>query len=89
MYTEEEAEKLICPLNTPFMSCKASKCMAWRWYEGKLEKREFHEMGKVPTGDGWICELSDEGREQYAIKSRWTRRNPNRTGYCNIAGKPE
>ena len=90
MHTEDEAEKLICPLNTPFMTCRASKCAAWRWLDREpLETREFSQMGQSPPGDGWVCELSDEGREKFHLKSRWTRRNPDRTGYCGLAGKPE
>jgi len=65
--------------------CIGSACMAWQWNDPPTERVEAVIMGHRPDGDGWVCELKDEGREKYSVKSIWVRPNPTRRGYCGLA----
>lgn len=66
-------------------NCIASECMAWRWKDAEHQTHCKLAVDKsdptiAPSGDGWrVAVHDDEG-------ILWRRVNPDRRGYCGLAG---
>ena len=102
--TEEEARKKWCPASFaipeqrspsgdagreggPWM-CVASKCMAWRWDPNSPERQftigpasDIHHLGA-----GWFG--AGDQKDVPPGHLRYSRDNPDRRGYCGLAGAP-
>lgn len=96
MLTEDEAKTKWCPMVRHDMdggfnrfhsdgtapasaTCIGSACMMWRWNEYTDQYRHYRHS-EPPEGEGW---------ERTAHPGQWRRKNPNRGGFCGLAGKPE
>ncbi len=74
-------------MNPTYSRCIGNQCMAWEWSDPITDNVEYWEVGRVPSGDGWVCTLSDQGRNEMKVKSRWERPNPNRNGHCCLMAR--
>ena len=77
-----------------FMPCQANKCSAWRWFADEQEKTFIYtKKGELPKDheqrllDGWnhTSHLHKVNTDEHIYR----RPDPNRRGYCGLAGKPE
>jgi hypothetical protein len=84
LITEKQAKKKFCPhIKDHLDSCKASKCMSWRWDEGWADYRERDLYSKA-TGKKVNGARGDD--------AEWRLVNPKESapinlGYCGLAGK--
>ena len=84
LVTEKEAKKKFCPhIKDHHDSCKASKCMSWRWDEDWDDHRERDLYSKA-SGKKVMGAYGDD--------AEWRLVNPKESapphlGYCGLAGK--
>lgn len=93
MTTEVEANSLICgEMSKPVVrlngeaglfrvQCYASLCGHWRWAEPSTEIKDLAREEDVPEGEGWVKQPGTINKHY-----RWSRRNPDRHGFCGLAG---
>ncbi len=93
--TVENARKSLCPLSFNHNSnrtvqhnnCKASECMAWRWYGSpKSIMWASNPINPVPKKN-WVL-IEDMGETGTGRKCGHYMELPE-TGYCGLAGKIE
>ena len=84
-YDAEPSEVFVWP------RCSADECMTgWRWWDGPTEYKDAYGDGGEAAAledEGWTKGAKVAGQRR-AVHC-WSRPNPNRRGYCGLAGRPE
>ena len=77
----------------PARWCVGASCMAWRWLVPEMifESTITQDSEPLPPADGNAWNLAGEKQVNHssgAIWQGWERPDPDRAGFCGLAGKP-
>lgn len=97
--TKVEAAGQICPHFPELLprlghfQCKADGCAQWRWFDPLRDRQPtWSADGKqpdAPEGEGWKTRgKAHRSALSGELRQWWERIDPDRRGYCGLAGKP-
>ena len=90
LVTELEAKEMVCPLprhESTGNGCYGSRCMWFRWQDAAFQDRDY--TSGAPPSDDEIQWMEREGFVPIdKAQKYWRRSQPNRRGFCGMAGKP-